>query len=107
MWAFTGRFSLKQIPQILLVKSDTVSGWIDLWFDLGICFLYDSKRTGRPEIYNETENQQLKKRVDDEPYQLKRDQSIMASETGKKVSKSTIKRTLKKLIIAINVPDTA
>lgn len=88
-------FSLKQIGKILLVKSATVSGWIDQWFDFGISFLYDAKRTGRPEIYNEAENQRLKELVDEEPYQLKRAQSIMASETGKIASKSTIKRTLK------------
>ena len=88
-------FSLKQIAKILLVKSDTVSGWIDLWFDFGIIFLYDGKRTGRPEIYNEAENQRLKELVDEEPYQLKRAQSIMASETGKTASKSTLKRILK------------
>lgn len=90
-------FSIKQIAQILLVRPDTVSSWIDLWLDVGISFLSDAKRTGRPEIYNKAENQRLKELVDEEPYQLKRAQSIMASKTGKMVSKSTIKRILKKI----------
>lgn len=90
-------FSIKQIAQILLVKGETVSSWLDQWLDHGIAFLYDSKRTGRPKIYNSFENQRLKELVDDEPYQLKHAQSIMASETGKIASKSTLKRILKKI----------
>jgi transposase len=90
-------FSIKQIAQILLVKGETVSSWLDQWFEHGIVFLYDSKRTGRPTIYNSVENQRLKKLVDKEPYQLKQAQSIIILETGKTASKSTLKRILKKI----------
>lgn len=90
-------FSIKQISQLLLVQYATVSLWLDQWFELGIAFLYDSKRTGRPTIYDHTENQRLKEFVDEEPYQLKHAQSKMTLKTGKKASKSTIKRILKKI----------
>ena len=90
-------FSIKQISPLLLVRYSTVSLWFEQWFELGIVFLYDGKRTGRPTIYDHTENQRLKELVDEEPYQLKHAQSIMASETGKTASKSTLKRMLKKI----------
>ncbi|WP_299494586.1 hypothetical protein [uncultured Shewanella sp.] len=59
-------------------------------------FLYDSKRTGRPTIYDHNENQTLKELVDEAPYQLKHTQSKITLETEKTASKSSIKGILKK-----------
>ena len=58
--------------------------------------LLEPTLTGRETIYNDVEAQRLKELVDEEPHQLKRAQSILEQETGKKASLYTLKRMLKK-----------
>ena len=89
-------FSIKEMANIFDTGSSTLSTWLDQWLDIGIAYLFDAKRSGRPTIYNEQENHRIKELVDQEPHQLKKAQSIMVAETGKKASKSTLKRILKK-----------
>ncbi len=100
------RYDIKQLADIFDTSLETLSKWIDCWEEFGISSLYDAKRTGRPTIYTDEEKQRLKELVDEEPHQLKRAQSLMEKESGKKASVSTIKRTLKKnLTTAIKEPD--
>ena len=72
------------------------SQWVDRWYEQGIMGLLEPTLTGRETIYNDVEAQRLKELVDEEPHQLKRAQSILEQETGKKASLYTLKRMLKK-----------
>jgi transposase len=95
-------YRLDQLADIFEVDRDTVSGWIDAWEKQGIRGLYDAPRTGRPTIYTEAEQQQLREWIEEEPRQIKRAQSRLEATTGKASSKKTLKRILKKTVTAGN-----
>lgn len=93
-------YRLDQLADIFEVDRDTVSGWIDAWEKQGLRGLYDGPRTGRPMIYTECEQKQLLEWIEEEPRQLKRAQSRLEAATGKQSSAKTLKRLLKKTVIA-------
>lgn len=90
-------FTINQLREILEVRRDAISDWLDRWESEGLLGLYDLPRTGRPSIYTDAEVDQLKTLVDDEPRQIKTAQIQLAEMTGKEASTSTLKRLLKKV----------
>lgn len=90
-----------KIPDIsLLLEShrDRVSAWIDRWHQEGITGLYDHPRSGRPLIYNHEDIDYLKQALDKQPQQLGLAKADLEQFTGKKSSKGTLKRALKKAL---------
>lgn len=90
-----------KIPDIsLLLEShrDRVSAWIDRWHQEGITGLYDQPRSGRPLIYNHDDVDYLKQVLDKQPQQLGLAKADLEQFTGKKSSKGTLKRALKKAL---------
>tara|TARA_B100000282_G_scaffold106482_1_gene75585 strand:+ start:5 stop:493 length:489 start_codon:yes stop_codon:yes gene_type:complete len=88
--------TVKSIALSMDLDRDTISSTIDAWESIGICGLYDNKRTGRPPIYNEEENEIINSLVEKEPKQLKICLSEIESQTGKTSSVDTIKRVIKR-----------
>ena len=90
-------FTLGQIAEILEIKYQTVSQWIDDWEDYGIRALYKGHDGGRPFIYDEAEVQRIRELVAEEPRRLSYVQSKIEDETGKSASKRTLGKIVKKL----------
>lgn len=94
-------FTLHQLWEILDVRRDAISSWLDRWETEGLLGLYDLPRSGRPSIYTDAEADQLKRLVDEEPRQIKVAQRQLAEITGKAASSSTLKRLLTKVQIPL------
>lgn len=88
--------TINQISEILAVRRDTVSRWIDAWETDGLEGLTDKDRAGRPTIYDEQDRERLKTLVLEAPHQIKAVQARLQQETGKSSCTTTIKRALKK-----------
>ena len=90
-------FTLEQIAEILEIKYQTASQWIDDWEDYGIRALYKRHGGGRPCICDESEVQRIKELVAEEPRRLSYVKSKIEDETGKSSSKLTLANIVKKL----------
>ena len=91
------QYPMQQIAEILGVHYQTVSHWINDWDDYGIRGLYKKHDGGRPPIYTPEEEQQIKELVAREPRRLSYVRAKMEEQTGKKSSKATLSRILKKI----------
>lgn len=89
-------YSVDQIAGIYEVDRDSVSNWLDRWDDDGIEGLHDQEGRGRKPILNEKEQKQAIKIVEKDPRSSNRSLSKIEKKTGKKISRDTLKRILKK-----------
>ena len=89
-------FTLEQIAEILEIRYQTASQWIDDWEDYGIRALYKRHDGGRACIYDESEVQRIKEIVAEEPRRLSYVKSKIEDETGKSSSKLTLANIVKK-----------
>ncbi len=89
-------FTLEQIAEILEIRYQTASQWIDDWEEYGIRALYKGHGGGRPCIYDESEVQRIKELVAEEPRRLSYVKSKIEDETGKSSSKITLANIVKK-----------
>lgn len=89
-------FTVPQLCRVFGVWRNGVIGWLDSWEEQGLLGLYDRPRSGRPLLYTDSECQQLKAWVDQEPRQLKQALAKLAADTGKQSSPDTLARCLKK-----------
>jgi transposase len=89
-------YNVDQIANIYEVDRDTVSNWLDRWEDQGIAGLQDQAGRGRKPTLNEKEQKQAIKIVEQDPRSAKRSLSKIEAKTGKKISRDTLKRILKK-----------
>lgn len=89
-------YTINQLQDIFAVDRDTISGWIRLFEQYGIEGLKPGPIPGRPPIYTDSELQQLKELVDQEPRRIKVAQTILQEMTGKSSCTTTLKRALKK-----------
>ena len=89
-------FTLEQIAEILEIRYQTASQWIDDWEEYGIRALYKGHGGGRPCIYDESEVQRIKELVAEEPRRLSYVKSKIEDETGKSSSKLTLANIVKK-----------
>ena len=94
-------FSIPKLVEILTVRRNAISDWIDQWEKYGLIGLYDLPRSGRTPIFNEEDVKLLKSFTDEEPRKIKRTQAKMEEETGKKASIFTVKRALKKICLSM------
>jgi transposase len=88
----------EEIAQICRVHRDTVSLWIDAWQKFGCQGLEDDKRSGRPPILTAQEQAKAIEIAMKNPKYPHRQLSEISRETGKEISRFTLKDLLKKRI---------
>ena len=86
----------EEIAQICRVHRDTVSLWIDAWQEFGFQGLEDNKRSGRPPILTVQEQAKVIEIALRNPKFPHRQLSEISRETGKAISRFTLKDLLKK-----------
>lgn len=89
-----------QIAQALSAHRTAVSRWFDRWAEQGLLGLYDQARSGRESIYTAAEQQRAVELVQAHPQQASQAHAQLMAETGKRSSARTLKRILKKKVIA-------
>jgi len=89
-------YSMARLSELFEVQHETVSRWCERWEKEGITGLFDQERSGRPTTLNEIEARQFIEQVDNNPHQMKIAHEQLQKETGKVVSRDTLKRLLKK-----------
>ena len=87
---------INQIALALDIVRDTVSATIIAWDKIGLRGLYDDIRTGRPPIFNQKDKEVILDEINKEPRNLKTVTAEVQKLTGKKSSRDTIKRIVKK-----------
>ena len=87
---------MSTLCKLFEVQHETVSRWCKRWETEGIVGLLDQERSGRPMSLNETEARQFIENVDKNPHQINLAHAQLQQETGKVVSRDTLKRLLKK-----------
>jgi transposase len=90
------KYSIDQIADIYEVDRDTVSEWLDRWEEGGTDSLSDGPRSGRTPILNKKEQKKAIEIVEEDPRSTQRSLAIIEKKTGKKISRVTLKRILKK-----------
>jgi transposase len=90
------QYSIDQITDIYEVARDSVSAWLDRWEGGGVEKLDDDPRSGRPPTLTDPEQQQAAQLALQEPRSPRQSLEPIASATGKKISRDTLKRLLKK-----------
>jgi transposase len=89
------RFRLQEISKILFLTRQSVSSLFDQWETCGLAGLYDQPRNGRPPALNEEEETLVKDSIQKEPRSIKRVLAMLADQSHKWISKSTLSRLLK------------
>src|SRR5215813_7988572 len=89
-------YSIDWIADLYEVDRDPVSHWLDRWEDDGTTGLHDPEGRGRKPTLNEKEQQQAINIVERDPRSSKRSLAKIEQKTGKKISRQTLKRILKK-----------
>ena len=87
---------MSTLCKLFEVQHETVSRWCERWETEGVTGLLDQERSGRPTALNETEARQFIDSVDKNPHQINLAHAQLQQETGKVVSRDTLKRLLKK-----------
>lgn len=90
------KFSIDEIARICRVSRDTVSSWIDNWNEFGCGGLLDGEKSGRPPILTDEEQEKAIDIALENPKFPHRQIDRIKSETGKEISKYTLKNLLKK-----------
>jgi len=88
--------SINEIAQIYQIHRNSVSSWIDNWESKGEQGLYDQPRSGAPPKLNEQEQEAAKNLLNTYPNTPKRVLALLAQETGKTISSSSLKRLAKR-----------
>lgn len=88
-------FTLNEIANIWEVNRDTVSNWLNRWEQFGLSGLDDQPRSGNPGILTPLEKQLVIKLCQETPRSVSQIRASLLDQTGKRASKSTIKRLLK------------
>jgi transposase len=94
------KFSVAEIARICRADRDTVSNWIDNWNKSGFKALADDEKSGRPPILTEEEEEKAIEIALQNPKFPHRQLGEIERETGKQISKYTLKNLLKKKTIS-------
>ena len=92
-------FSIEQIVEIYQVSRQAIARWFDRYQANGISALHTAKGKGRPPIVridNEPEMTKIEELVEQNPQNLKPVLAKIEQQLGKKMSKRTLQRLLKK-----------
>jgi len=93
------KYPIDEIARICQVHRTTVSIWIDNWNEFGSQGLEDGERTGRPPILTVEEQEKACSTALKNPKFPHRQLSEIKRETGKEISRYTLKRLVKKKTI--------
>jgi transposase len=93
-------FAVAEIAKICRVDRDTVSVWLDNWNELGSKGLADDERSGRPAILTLEEQEKAVEIALKNPKFPHRQLAQIKRETGKAISKYTLKNMIKKKTIS-------
>ncbi|GEN27261.1 hypothetical protein HVA01_09070 [Halovibrio variabilis] len=99
-------YTIDQISSILKVQRNAVADSFKQWKASGLEGLADKPRGGRPSILNDADRASLQQLVEEHPHQLPVLQARLQGKTGKVFSRSTLRRALKKTVIASSESDT-
>ncbi len=91
------RYSIDQIADIFEVDRDTVRAWLARWDDDDTEGLEDDPRAGRPAILTTEEKEAALELARKEPRAPHHQLSAIEQQTGKALSRATLKRLLKRL----------
>ncbi len=91
------RYSIDQIADIFEVDRDTVRAWLARWDDDNTDGLEDDPRAGRPAILTPEEKEAALKLARLEPRAPHQQLSALEQQTGKVISRATLKRLLKRI----------
>jgi transposase len=80
---------------IFQVSRNTIYNWFNNWEIFQLVGLYDRHGRGRKKLFNEAEEKQIKKWVEENPKNLKKVKIKIEKDLGKKTSKKTITRIIK------------
>lgn len=86
----------QEIADICQITRQTVSAAISSWEQCGIIGLYDKPRPGQPRKLTSEDEDFIFETVKEEPRSINKIIACLEDQRGKKVSRSTIKRILKK-----------
>ncbi|MEC4804614.1 MAG: helix-turn-helix domain-containing protein, partial [Jaaginema sp. PMC 1080.18] len=90
------RYEIEELMNIFRVSRKTIYNWLTRWEDQKLRGLYDQKRRGRNPKLNAAQEAQVKDWVKETPKSLNKVAAKVEKEWDIKISKSTIKRLLKK-----------
>lgn len=93
-------FPIAEIAKICRVDRDTVSVWIDNWNSLGETGLADEERSGRPPLLTPDEQEKALVIALRNPRFPHRQLNAIKEESGKQLSRDTLKRLIKKKTIS-------
>ncbi len=94
------KFPIAEIAKICRVDRDTVSLWIDNWNEFGAAGLEDDEKPGRPSILSLEEQEKAVEIGLKNPKFPHRQLGEIKRETGKEISRFTLKNLLKKKTIS-------
>jgi len=89
-------YKMNELSDIFEVDRDTIGHWFNSWEEEGIDGLKDDPKNGRPRSLTEQESTEVIQLVEENPRQLRRIIPLIEERFRKKVSKDTVKRTLKR-----------
>jgi transposase len=89
-------YPLKKIADICRMVRQTVSAVIDSWEVEGLRGLYDNPRPGRPRSLTPDDEEFVHEMAKEEPRNINKVIAVTEAERGKKVSRSTVRRVIKK-----------
>ena len=87
-------FRLQEIATILFLTRQSISIFFDAWESIGLAGLYDKLKSGRPRSLSSEEETFIGKAVRQEPRSIKRVLALLAEQSHKWISPSTLKRIL-------------
>ena len=90
------KYSIEEIAKICGVHRNAVSRWINRWNERGLTGLGDVEKNGRPPILNLEEQARTVEIAMRNPRFPHRQLSLILAETGKTISRYTLKRLIKK-----------
>jgi transposase len=98
---------VEEIADIYQVSRQAITGWFNRFESKGISGLHTGKGKGRPPIIridNETEIKRIEELVEQNAQNLKPVLTAIEKEFGKKMSKQTLRRILKKKVALEKIP---
>jgi transposase len=93
---------LRTIADIHRITRQTVSVAITEWEENGISGFYDNPRPGKPRSLTPDDEEFIFEMMDEEPRSVKKIIAVPEDQRGKKVSRSTVKRVIKKAGVETN-----
>lgn len=89
-------YQIQTVADICRITRQTVSAVIDGWERSGLRGLYDSPRPGRPRILSPEDEEFIYKMIKEEPRSVNKITAAVEDHLGKKVSRSSVKRVIRK-----------